>query len=201
MSMNFPVSLYGTLCMFLLCLKPSSQYTLGRAQRICLRCVATRSAYKMDAHRVHWNRNNFYSSVHARCDVRPNHFVCTSGRNACPSVYCEPGFSLTIAEDTRMLKYMQWVLNYTQTGQKITRQAASIDNSMTLSLLQLVESVTYTNIDDETRQDRTYTMNNSNTSHHNTEIPYSILLLVYHSLFTSLSLSSSIPLSQKCPVS
>ena len=29
--------------------------------------------------RVRWNRNYFYSSVR---DARPDHFVCTSGRNA-----------------------------------------------------------------------------------------------------------------------
>ena len=45
MSMNFPVSLYGTLCMFLLCLKPGSQYMLGQALRPEVHTKWTRVAY------------------------------------------------------------------------------------------------------------------------------------------------------------
>ena len=59
---------------------------------ICLCHVATGSAYKMIWTRIAY-AGIFYSSVHTRCNTRPNHFVCTSGRNASSSVYCEPAFT------------------------------------------------------------------------------------------------------------
>ena len=76
-------------------LKASSQYTLERALRNlpALRCDRKCIQNDLDVRRVCWNRNNFYSSVHASCDVRPNHFVCTSGHNARSSVYCEPALT------------------------------------------------------------------------------------------------------------
>ena len=75
--------------------KAGSQYTLERA--LCnlpaSRCDQKCIQNDLDVCHVRWNRNNFYSSVRARYDARPNHFVCTSGRNAHSSVYCGPAFS------------------------------------------------------------------------------------------------------------
>ena len=73
-------------------LKAGSQYMLGRAScnlpasRCDRKCIQN----DLDARRVRWNRTDFYSSVRARCNACPNQFVCTSGRNARPCVYCEP---------------------------------------------------------------------------------------------------------------
>ena len=59
---------------------------------ICLRHVATGSAYKMIWTRVAYAGIELISipAYAKRCNARPNHFVCTSGRNARSSVYCEP---------------------------------------------------------------------------------------------------------------
>ena len=76
-------------------LKDGSQYTLEQVLRNLPASRCDQKCIQNDLHacRVRWNRNNFYSSVRARCDVRPNHFVCTSSRNACSSVYCEPALT------------------------------------------------------------------------------------------------------------
>ena len=73
-------------------LKASSQYTLGRASRNlpASRCDRKCIQNDLDVRCVRWNRTDFYSSVRARCNAHPNQFVCTSGRNARPCIYCEP---------------------------------------------------------------------------------------------------------------
>ena len=81
------------------------------ASRCDWKCIQN----NLDERRVRWNRNNFYSSVRARCDVRPNHFVCTSGCNARPSVYCEPGFRPKKAYMAAEANYeYQWMQNQSQ---------------------------------------------------------------------------------------
>ena len=65
----------------ILALRPVHDIRLGeRRDRKCIQ-------NDLDARRnmrVRWNRNYFYSSVR---DARPNHFVCTSGRNAMQANY------------------------------------------------------------------------------------------------------------------
>ena len=89
------VCLFVCLCV---CVKAGSQYTLEQAQRNlpALRCDRKCIQNDLDVRhnvRVRWNRNYFYSSIR---DVRPNYFVCTSGRNARSSVYCEPAFRCAV---------------------------------------------------------------------------------------------------------
>ena len=77
--------------------RPVHNIRSSESSVICLRRIATGSAYKMIWTRVMY-AGIFYSDVRVRCDTRPNHFVCTSGRNAHLSVYCEPALcSLPIA--------------------------------------------------------------------------------------------------------
>ena len=71
--------------------KACSQYTLERALHSLpvSRCNRKCMQNDLEARRVRWNRDDFYSSVRACCDACPNHFVCTRSR-----VYCEPAFKV-----------------------------------------------------------------------------------------------------------
>ena len=59
----------------------------------CLRCVAAGSAYKMIWTRVATQDRN-RKVLFLRSYTHPNHFICTSGRNAMQAKRCEPGFTL-----------------------------------------------------------------------------------------------------------
>ena len=62
-------------------LRPVRNIRLG--ERCDRKCIQNDLDTRCSVH-VHWNRNQFYSSVR---DTRPNHFVCTSGRNAMRASY------------------------------------------------------------------------------------------------------------------
>ena len=52
-------------------------------ERCDQKCIQIDLDTRCNVH-VRWNRNQFYSSER---DARPNHFVCTSGRNATQASY------------------------------------------------------------------------------------------------------------------
>ena len=59
----------------------------------------------LDARTLRWNRTFF---LFLRRDTRPNHFICTSGRNATQAKRCEPALTITAT----ISKMMSDVIEY-----------------------------------------------------------------------------------------